>query len=292
MIAGTQCLFKMFVVDQLLGTSALTYLQFGLLVIATVCIAAAGYIINDIEDTKADEINKPEKMVIGKGIKEKTAFILYMILNIVGVLLGIYLANMVGNRGLAIIFVAISGMLYAYATQVKGIVIVGNMLVSILIVMAIVIIGVFDVSPVQQVSNHTETTAIFSILYTYALFAFLVNFIREVIKDAEDVEGDHVAGIKTLPIVLGRQRAVRITSILAVTTAAVIFYFVYQYLYDQPWAVGYVLLLVIAPLLYFSFKAWQLEDYKELTTLSTLLKLIMLLGILSVAAIYFIVQWK
>ncbi len=292
MIAGTQCLFKMFVVDPLLVTSALTYRQFVLLVFATVCIAAAGYIINDIEDTKADEINKPEKVVVGKTIKESHAFIMYMALNILGVIFGVYLANMVGNRGLAIVFVIISGILYAYATQIKEIIIMGNFLVSALVAMTIIIIGMFDVSPIQDISNASETTLVFKIIYVYALFALLVNFIRELIKDIEDVKGDHVAGIKTLPIVLGRQRAAKIASALAILTAGVIFYFVYQYLYDQPWAVAYVLLLVMAPLLYFSFKAWQVENQKELSMLSTLLKLILLFGMFSVAAIYFILHWK
>src|SRR6056297_1863155 len=69
-------------------TTTLSTLAFTLLVIATVCIAAGGYIINDIYDIETDKVNKPDKVIINKHISEKNALNLFIILNIIGVGLG------------------------------------------------------------------------------------------------------------------------------------------------------------------------------------------------------------
>ena len=46
---------------------------FGMLVGATVLIAASGYIINDYFDVKLDLLNKPNQLVIGKSISRRQA---------------------------------------------------------------------------------------------------------------------------------------------------------------------------------------------------------------------------
>ncbi len=288
MIAGCQCILKMFVIEPMLPDSALNYAEFGLLILATLCIAGAGYIINDIEDVKADEINKPERAIVGIKIKERYAFMAYLILNVLGVVLGLFIANLVGNKSLAILFVVFSGLLYLYATQLKGVLIIGNLLVSLLVALSLIIVGVCDVSPVQQLDNLSQTLRIFKIIYAYALFAFLVNFVREIVKDIEDVEGDHVAGLQSLPIVLGRQRAVRVSAALAILTSLVVFGFVYTFVYEEPLAVVYALVAVIGPLWLFSFKAWQADVVKEMSSLSTMLKFIMLSGMLSIVVFYYL----
>ena len=71
-------LFESFNIELTLNT-----LQFTLLVIATLFIAAAGNIINDIYDIETDLVNKPEKVIVGKSISEKTALNLFIFLNVV-----------------------------------------------------------------------------------------------------------------------------------------------------------------------------------------------------------------
>ena len=76
---------------------ALAHWQYALLVLSTVLIAAAGYVINDIMDQETDAINKPEKVVVGKSITEEVAYNWYFGFNIVGMLLGYYLADFVNK---------------------------------------------------------------------------------------------------------------------------------------------------------------------------------------------------
>jgi 4-hydroxybenzoate polyprenyltransferase len=76
------------------------------------------------------------------------------------------------------------------------------MLLSLLLSFSVVIIGVFDLYPAINAENQLLMASLFSILLDYAIFAFVINLIRE-IKDLEDINGDTSQGMKTLAIVLG-----------------------------------------------------------------------------------------
>lgn len=286
-IAGTQLLFKYFLIDVFFRETALSYGQFALLIIATLCIAAAGYIINDIQDIEIDKINKPEQLIIDKHISEKRANYFYIALNFIGVLSGFYISSAIDRSGFAVLFVLISGLLYLYATSLKQYLIISNVVVSLLVSISILIIGLFDVLPIMTETNEFLVKYHFKILLIYTGFAFYINLLREIIKDIQDVDGDYANKIKTLPIVLGKQRTVKIISIMSLFTAVAVFYFMYTYLSDYQVIVLYLLLGVIAPVIYFSFVAWEAKKKKGFSKLSILLKLIMILGVLSIIPIHY-----
>src|SRR5690554_635682 len=121
--------------------------QFILLVLATLCIAAGGNIINDIYDIEIDRVNKPDKVLIGKSISERTANNLFFILNIIGVGIGFYLSNVIGRPGFSALFIGISALLYLYAANLKSMLLVGNILVSILVAMSFIIVAIYDLLP-------------------------------------------------------------------------------------------------------------------------------------------------
>ena len=100
---------------------ALSTIDFIYLIIATVFIAAAGYIINDIEDVIADKINKPDSIIIGKFISEKTATYLFITLNLFGVIFGYLVSQSIEKSSFFMIFVMVSAMLYIYSTFLKSI---------------------------------------------------------------------------------------------------------------------------------------------------------------------------
>ena len=54
-------------------------LRFFLLVLTTILIAAAGYVINDYFDVRTDRINKPDKVIIDSGIHRRSAIFLHSI---------------------------------------------------------------------------------------------------------------------------------------------------------------------------------------------------------------------
>lgn len=110
---------------------ALNDVEFILLIIATLCIAAAGYIINNIVNQETDNISKPNKVIVGKYISETRAYNYYIALNIVGVLIGFFIANIIFKESFAAIFIIIAFVLYLYATQFKQSLLAGNFLVFI-----------------------------------------------------------------------------------------------------------------------------------------------------------------
>ena len=70
LIILVQCLIKFGLIDRILEHSALSGIQFLMLVVATAAIAAAGNVINDIFDQEIDAINKPAKQIVGKSLSE------------------------------------------------------------------------------------------------------------------------------------------------------------------------------------------------------------------------------
>ena len=259
----------------------LSIFEFTLLVLATLCIAAAGNVINDVYDVETDLVNKPHKVIVGKSISEKTALNLFIILNVIGVGIGFYLSNRIGRSGFAALFIIISILLYIYATYLKQTVLIGNIIVSILVAMSIIIVGLFDLLPAITSQNQQTQLAIFKIVFNYAVFAFMINLLREIIKDIEDIDGDSKVEIRTLPVVIGKKRATILVFILSLIPLFAITYYVITYLYKQQIAVVYFLVFIIAPLLYFTIKSISAKNNSELHQLSNILKGVMLFGVLS-----------
>ena len=278
-------LFKPFNVD-----ITLNWFGFLLLILSTLCIAAAGNIINDIQDVDTDIVNRPEKVLIGKKVTEKTAYNLFIILNVIGVGLGFYLSNLVGRSGFFAIFVIISALLYIYATYLKQTLLVGNIVISVLVAMSVLIVGLFELLPVVTAQNQATQLTFFKILLDYALFAFIINLVREVAKDIEDIDGDYKAGMNTLPIAIGRERATKVLFALTLLPLFGVVYYMLTYLYKQQIAVGYFLLFLVAPLLYITIKSFSAKTKKDVRHISTILKIVMFLGMLSLLLYVFILK--
>ena len=270
--------------------TTLNPLGFAILVLATIFIAAGGYIINDIYDIETDKVNKPDKVIINKYITEKNALTLFIIFNVIGVGLGFYLSNVVGKSGFFVIFIIASALLYIYSSYLKQMPLVGNIVVSLVVSLSILLIGVFELSPAMTDNNRSIQIMFFKIILDYAIFAFMINLIRELVKDIEDIDGDHKAGMQTLPIVLGRERTNKIVFVLSLIPLFSVVYYVISYLFKQQLVVGYFLVLVIAPLIYISIKLFSAEQKAQYKHISLVLKLVMLTGMVSLLLYNFILN--
>ncbi|WP_418637091.1 geranylgeranylglycerol-phosphate geranylgeranyltransferase [Winogradskyella sp.] len=264
--------------------------NFFLLVLATLCIAAGGYVINDIYDVETDKINKPNQVIIHKHISEKNAYTLFIILNILGVGLGFYITNEINKSGFFAIFFIASALLYIYSTSLKQIALVGNIVVSIVVALSILLVGIIELIPAININNKAVQLTFINIIRDYAIFAFMINLIRELVKDIEDIDGDYKAGIQTLPIILGRERANKIAFFLSLIPICAITYYVITYLFKQQLVVGYFLILVIAPLIYVSIKLFSAQKKAQYKHISLVLKLVMLTGMLSLLLYNFILK--
>lgn len=266
---------------------ALADWQYGLLVLSTVLLAAAGYVINDIFDQDTDIENKPKEVIVGNKITETQAYNIYFALNITGVAIGFYLSNVILKPSFAAIFILIAATLYIYATSLKQIVILGNLIVALLLSFSVIIIGVFDLYPVIDPNNQPVMANLFSILLDFAVFAFMINFIREIVKDLEDIKGDSNQGMKTLAIVLGVENTSKLAAVLGLIPIAFLLVYINNYFVANNLLVTtfYAFVFVVAPLLYFSIKVWPAKTKQEFHKLSLLLKWILFFGIISIAII-------
>ncbi|MBS7253774.1 geranylgeranylglycerol-phosphate geranylgeranyltransferase [Flavobacterium branchiicola] len=287
MLAFMQLLFRYAFLKQQNIPLALADWQYGLLVLSTVLLAAAGYVVNDIFDVATDSINKPNKVLIGKGISETRAYNIYFGLNITGVAIGFYLSNVILKPSFASIFILIASLLYFYSTSLKQIMILGNFIIALLLAFSVIIIGIFDLFPATVQENQAQMASFFSILIDYALFAFMINFIREIVKDIEDVNGDYNQGMNTLPIAIGISRAAKIASGFAIIPFILSLLYINAYFMENKLyaATLYSFAFVLAPLLYFIVKVFTAKSPKEFHHLSKVLKLILLFGILSILVI-------
>ena len=287
LLAIMQLVFRFGYLELITIPLSLFYWQYALLVFSTILIAAGGYIINDIFDVETDEENKPGKVLIGKSISEDLAYKLYSIFTITGVALGFILSNSISHPNFAIIFVLIATLLYFYASTLKQIAILGNITVAALLGFSVLIIGIFDIFPNTFDVNKPQMTLAFSILFDYAKFAFIINLVREIIKDIEDIKGDNLQGMKTLPIAIGIAKTSKIAFVMLLFPTLYLLYYVYNYLFSNNllYSIFYLFTFVIGLMIFCLVKIWNAKEKQDFTLISSILKWIIFFGILSIVVI-------
>jgi 4-hydroxybenzoate polyprenyltransferase len=265
-------------------TSQFGSIYFSLLVIACILTAAAGYIINDIYDVDIDNVNRPDKVIIGRTIRLRTAENIYITLIIAAVVLGVYISYGIGLRSLSLLIPIVSGLLYFYATSYKGQFFVGNLIVAIFsaLIPATVLLFELPLLKIKYVAFITNSSFNFNFLIAwfgyYSLFAFLISLLREIIKDIEDFEGDTAYGKKTWPVTYG----IKISKIVALLVLIVVIFlqlFIgYKYL-NNFISMLYILIFILIPSLYAGFVIINAKEKKDYTNVSKLIKALMLAGI-------------
>lgn len=272
---------------------------FIILTLAVAMVAAAGYMINDYFDVKIDLINRKDKTVVGTFITPQTVYKSYIIINIIALCLAAYVSLKAGKFSLFIIFPLTVGALWFYSTAYKKQVLIGNLLVSVLTAMVPVLILLYEM-PLIYVRYHMYTDA-YNILIKvmlgwcgmYALFAFLITFVRELIKDIEDFEGDMVSDRKTLPIVYGLPITKILVAILILMVALLIEFLFFTYLkitcttaFDSI-SFFYFHLFIIIPLLASLLLLFTAKDKKDYAISSSMVKLVMVAGIFYAVVVRF-----
>jgi geranylgeranylglycerol-phosphate geranylgeranyltransferase len=223
---------------------------------------SAGNIINDIYDLNGDKINHPERPLPSGIISIQSAYAFYLMLITISLAISLFISNLnfVVNL-LAVI------LLYLYSYKFKRLLLVGNLIVSFLTGLAFIYGGI----------------AVNNIYYSVvpALFAFLINLIREIVKDIEDSEGDMHEGIITFALKFGIK-----TALNTIVSLCMLLMILTLYPYLNGNYGGYylvvILTLVIPVLIYFVLSLLKDSSRKNLNILSFLLKLDMVFGLIAV----------
>lgn len=252
---------------------------FGLLITSLVLVSAAGYLINDYFDVKADELNKPNKLIVGRHLKRRIVMATQMAFNLSGLILGWCCAVKVGNAVLFLFHFIAAVFLWYYSVHFKKQAFTGNLIVSILVALVIIVVVAFE--------YHTATGLLKSNMwyyaYFYATFAFFINLIRELVKDAEDIEGDKLIDANTLAIKYGIGYSVKIIRLFTILLITLVAYFCFTE-FSKHLNFGVTILLSIvctSPFLLIFFLVRKADTQQQFKKLSSYLKLLMFLGIMS-----------
>lgn len=292
----TQFLFYFCILTPLLRSAGAIVLisqqQFILLTLASVLIAAAGYIINDYFDVNIDQVNKPQKNVVDIIISRRWAILWHFVLSGAGVLLSLYISWKTGLWYIVLANFACSLLLFGYSISLKQKLLSGNILISLLTSWVILILcfSEFRFSLIDEVDVNwlIAQNKIMRLGFLYAGFAFILTLIREAIKDMEDIEGDTRYGSRTMPIVWGIPATkVYVAVWMIVLLGLLIGIQVYIIRFHWWWPVLYCFILIILPLGYAFYKLFSAINPGQFHALSSLTKIVMLTGVLSMGFFYF-----
>lgn len=266
--------------------------EFVMFVLSVVFVAAAGNIINDYFDFELDKEYKPTRPLPQGIISLDNALYLHAILAFAGIGLGFYLGWKNSNIKIGYLYIICVLLLYVYSSTLKKIPLAGNFVVSALTAFIFVLLLLFEANFLNTISFETGPYVLDLLLWQvkfYGGFAFITNFAREVVKDMEDVEGDAAYNINTIAVQYGISFAKAIAGftliVLLIALGWVIKGFYEAHAIREASylviAVGLPTLLAIGLII----RARQQTDYAKI---GLVLKIIMLLGILSIPVFYFI----
>ncbi len=261
--------------------------NFWLLVFSTVIIAAGGNIINDYFDVRADRVNRPSRVIIGKFIKRRWAIVSHWCFNSIAFCIALYLSWYYQSFVFILIHVVSITLLWWYSVSLKKKPFIGNFVVSLLTVLVIYLTQVFinlDGSFENNILKF-QNDSVFNIpsLYIVWIFmgmAFLQNFAREIIKDAEDVKGDLVIGAKTLAMILGNTKTIKLIGGLLVLYPIVYFSTAFYLIDSFDWLKSLpITLSACTNFLIFVF-AFFTRNRTSIKAIKNLLKISMFFGII------------
>jgi len=262
---------------------ALDHLHYAALVFACVCIAAGGFFINNVFGFGKDE---------HPTITEAKGYNIYAALTLVGVGLGYYIASHVGKPLFTGIFIIGAALLYIYATSLKATIVISNIVIAIIMTLPIVAIGVFNLYPIISDDNYRLVKLLFELLLDYAIFIFIISLILTFVNDLANNDADYNNGVTTLPIAIGRARTMKIILGLTLVPVAMLLYYGQTYIIELVYALGFGLLFILGPLVYFIIKLWGAATAKEFRHLETVLKIVLFFTAVSVAIITFNINYN
>ena len=288
----------LYVMEKWVATPLLQLEQFGelmpwwiltLLIVSVVGIAAGGYVINDYFDVKIDRINRPDNLVVTRIISRDAAMNLFYGLTAVGVIAGTVVAWWSHSWTLLFTYVVIPGLLWFYSASYKRMFLVGNIVVAFASAIVPLLVAIANADYLHHLyQNALAYSPIVGELYVwtggFAAFAFLLTWVREIVKDIEDIEGDREMECRTLPIVWGDKVAKIIATILLVVIATLIVYILFAVLpFSHEWKslpTRYVVFGLIVPILCSIILLWAANNRTEYHRVQAIIKFAMFMGML------------
>ena len=277
------------ILDKAAFGEQLPWYQLMLVMVATVLIAAGGYVINDYFDVKIDRINRPDEVVVTRSVSKPAAMRLSLWLSGAGVAFGIVEAWLLRSMTIGILFVVVPGLLWFYSSSYKRLFMIGNLTIALLAALTPMLVALVNVAVLQQryatILPYTNLTHdLYAWLGGFALFAFLLTWIREIVKDMQDQMGDRELECHSMPVVWGEMWTKIFVTALILFTLAVMGHLWYHVLpFPTAWSTlstRYIVFGIVIPLLCSLALLWSAKIPSDYKTCQQFVKFTMLLGVL------------
>jgi 4-hydroxybenzoate polyprenyltransferase len=272
-----------FLTQQEYFVPALNDWQYALLVLSCVLIAAGGFLMNN-----AFGYGQEDK----QPISEAKGYNIYGALNLVAFGIGYYIASLADKPIYMGIFLAGAATLYIYATSLKQTIIISNILLALVVTLPLIAIGIFNIYYGLTEANQPYASLLFKVLLDYSVFIFTISLILTFIYDLANADADYNAGICTLPIAIGRARTIKIVLGLTIIPVAMLLYYGQSYIINLTYGLGYGLLFIMGPLVYFGIKLFKAGSPKDFKHLANVLQLLLLFTSISIAVITYNINIK
>ena len=256
--------------------------EFLLFTFATLCVFGAGFLMYEIIDHENSNRFEEKNSFIGTKISENNANILYVVLTILGVGIGFYLSNAVGKPTFGSLFIILAVINYYTVSTLEKRSILGSFLRAILPAISIVSVGMFDIIPALNEQNTILLFLLFRILLDYAIFAFLIHLILEIIQNLE-----RSAKIEKSYANQNWFENPKMVVILCSLILFGCFYYIFSYLFISSLytSILYFIIAIISPIVYITIQMLSAKTGKELHQLALISQLLFFLGIGSILII-------
>ena len=267
-----------------------------LIILATVLIAAGGYVINDYFDVKIDAINRPDRLIVTRSVSKQQAMWLFQILTAAGIACGLASSWFVRSWVTAVIFVFVPGLLWFYSASYKRQFLIGNLIVALVAALSPLLIAVSNVAYLKlrysnvngiNVLEYTQInlpTNLYMWIGGFAAFAFLGTLIREIIKDMQDQMGDRELECHSLPVVLGEPvTKIVVTALLLLMAGALVWLAWWVIPFPHTWNslhIRYVALGLLVPIVCVIWLLWSARISSDYRTTQAVMKFVLLMGVL------------
>ncbi|MBK8564859.1 MAG: geranylgeranylglycerol-phosphate geranylgeranyltransferase [Saprospiraceae bacterium] len=282
-VALTQYLMQYLVLVPALKAAGLSPnlfpVEFTLLVLTTVFIAAGGYLINDLLDYEADLINKPDSVFVNRVFAKQTVWVFYWASILISFAMAWYLDFYLHKLPMVAIQVGIVSLLYLYSKWFKKMPLIGNLAVAAFCAWVAGIVLFADWAQVSKMGQQGREVAV--LFGGYGWFAFASTLLREIVKDMEDMEGDAQLGLQTLPIRFGKNTAKKWAIGVGVALLFSLLWFVRWLVQRQQFiSAGFTVFGVGVPLAYLLYSIQKANKKIDYSKASRMAKIVMLLGLI------------
>lgn len=234
------------------------------IIFASAISIASGYIINNFYDSEKDLINRPQKSKLDRLVSQQKKLTIYFIFNFVAVIIASY----VSFRAVLFFSVYIFGIWF-YSHKLKKIPLVGNLVATFLAMLPFFAIFVYY-------KNYN------SVIFVHAIFLLFIIFMKELVKDLENLKGDIASGYNTIPAVYGEKvsKSILYTVIIACIITAITLIKLFPL-----GSMHYYFYLGISALVLFGVLLSNANSKREYIHLHNILKFIIVTGVFGILLI-------